>query len=52
MVADPGILEMVNNERMPDNERAKLRAERLSEIYNSTKLVVRLGTVEIRTNYN
>jgi Dolichyl-phosphate-mannose-protein mannosyltransferase len=52
MVADPGILEIVNNERIPDNERAKLRAERLSEIYNSTKLVVKLGTVEIRTNYN
>jgi Dolichyl-phosphate-mannose-protein mannosyltransferase len=52
MVADPGILEIVNNERMPDNERAKLRAERLSEIYNSTKLVVKLGNVEIRTNYN
>jgi hypothetical protein len=52
MVADPGILEVVNKERMPDNERAKLRAERLSEIYNSTKLVVKLGTVEIRTNYN
>jgi hypothetical protein len=52
MVADPGILEIVNNERIPDNERAKLRAERLSEIYNSTKLVVKLGNVEIRTNYN
>jgi hypothetical protein len=51
MVADAGILEVVNNERKPDNERAKLRAERLSEIYDSTKLAAKLGTVEIRTNY-
>ena len=51
MVADAGILEVVNNERKPDNERAKLRAERLSEIYDNTKLVAKLGTVEIRTNY-
>jgi hypothetical protein len=51
MVADSGILEVVNSERKPDNERAKLRAERLSEIYDSTTLAAKLGTVEIRTNY-
>jgi hypothetical protein len=51
MVADSGILEIINHEREPDNERAKIRAERLSEIYNSTELVAKLGTVEIRTNY-
>jgi len=52
MVADTGILEIINNEREPDNERAKLRAERLSEIYNNTELAAKLGKVEIRTNYH
>jgi hypothetical protein len=51
MVAYAGMLEVINNEREPDNERAKLRAERLSEIYNITKLAAKLGKVEIRTNY-
>jgi hypothetical protein len=51
MVADPGILEIISNEREPDNERAKLRAERLSEIYNNTELAVKLDKIEIRKNY-
>ena len=51
MVSDVGMLEVTNNEREPNNERAKIRAERLSEIYNSTKLAAKLGKVEIRTNY-
>lgn len=52
IVADTGILEVINNEREPDNERAKLRAERLSKIYNNTDLAARVGKVEIRTNYH
>lgn len=31
MVSDVGMLEVTNNEREPNNERAKIRAERLSD---------------------
>jgi asparagine N-glycosylation enzyme membrane subunit Stt3 len=51
MIADQGITEIVKNEKQPDNAKAQLRAERLSEIYFNTKLEDKVGRVEIRTNY-
>jgi hypothetical protein len=51
MIADQGILEIVRNEKQPDNPKAQLRAERLSEIYFNTELQDKIGRVEIRTNY-
>jgi hypothetical protein len=51
MIADNRILDTVNNEKEPNNAKAQLRAERLSEIYNNTGTAVKLGKVEIRTNY-
>ena len=51
MIADQGITEIVKNEKQPDNAKAQLRAERLSEIYFNTKLEEKVGRVEIRTNY-
>jgi len=51
MIADKGIMEIVKNEKQPDNAKAQLRAERLSEIYFNTELEDKGGRVEIRTNY-
>jgi hypothetical protein len=51
MIADQGIMEIVRNEKQPDNAKAQLRAERLSEIYFITELQDKIGRVEIRTNY-
>jgi hypothetical protein len=51
MIADQGIMEIVRNEKQPDNPKAQLRAERLSEIYFNTELQDKIGRVEIRTNY-
>jgi len=51
MIADRGIMEIVRNEKQPDNAKAQLRAERLSEIYFNTELEDKIGRVEIRTNY-
>lgn len=51
MIADQGIMEIVKHEKQPDNAKAQLRAERLSEIYFNTELEDKLGRVEIRTNY-
>jgi hypothetical protein len=51
MIADKGIMEIVKNEKQPDNAKAQLRAERLSEIYFNTELEDKVGRVEIRTNY-
>jgi hypothetical protein len=51
MIADRGIMEIVKNEKQPDNAKAQLRAERLSEIYFNTELEDKIGGVEIRTNY-
>jgi Dolichyl-phosphate-mannose-protein mannosyltransferase len=50
MIADNRILDTIN-EKEPDNAKAQLRAERLSEIYQNTGLAAQLGKVEIRTNY-
>ena len=49
MIADNRILDAINNE--PNDAKAQLRAERLSEIYHNTGIAVKLGKVEIRTNY-
>jgi hypothetical protein len=51
MIADDRILDTINNEIKPDNAKAQLRAERLSEIYHNTGIAAKLGKVEIRTNY-
>jgi Dolichyl-phosphate-mannose-protein mannosyltransferase len=51
MIADRGILEIVKNEKQPDNAKAQLRAERLTEIYFNTELEDKIDRVEIRTNY-
>jgi hypothetical protein len=51
MIADNRILDTINNENEPNDAKAQLRAERLSEIYHNTGIAVKLGKVEIRTNY-
>jgi Dolichyl-phosphate-mannose-protein mannosyltransferase len=51
MIADQGIMEIIRNEKQPDNAKEQLRAERLSEIYFNTELEDKIGSVEIRTNY-
>jgi hypothetical protein len=51
VIADRGIMEIVKNEKQPDNAKAQLKAERLSEIYFNTELEDKIGRVEIRTNY-
>jgi hypothetical protein len=51
MIADQGITAIVKNEKQPDNAKAQLRAERLSDIYFNTRLEDKIGRVEIRTNY-
>jgi hypothetical protein len=44
-------MEIIRNEKQPDNAKELLRAERLSEIYFNTELEDKIGSVEIRTNY-
>jgi hypothetical protein len=51
MIADRDILEIVRNEKEPDNAKAQLRADRLSEIYYNTNIAETVDRVEIRTNY-
>jgi hypothetical protein len=51
MIADEGIIEIVKNEKEPDNPKEQRRAERLSEIYFSTELKNKIGMAEVRTNY-
>jgi hypothetical protein len=51
IIADRGILEIINKERLPETPKDQLKAERLSEIYGSTNLVSKVDDIEIRRNY-
>jgi 4-amino-4-deoxy-L-arabinose transferase-like glycosyltransferase len=51
MIADRGILEIINKERLPATPKDQLKAERLTEIYGSTNLVSKVDDIEIRRNY-
>jgi hypothetical protein len=51
LIADRNIVDIVNNETAPDSPKAKQRAERLRQIYESTELLETVGRTQIRTNY-
>jgi hypothetical protein len=51
IIADRGILEIINKERLPETPKDQLKAGRLSERYGSTNLVSKVDDIEIRRNY-
>jgi hypothetical protein len=51
MIADEGMKKIVSGEELPRTSKAEIKAERISELYNSTKTVAKSKNVEIRTNY-
>jgi hypothetical protein len=42
---------IVSGEELPRTSKAEIKAERISDLYNSTKIVAKSKNVEIRTNY-
>jgi hypothetical protein len=51
MIADEGMRKIVSGEELPRTSKAEIKAERLSDLYNNTKIVAKTHNKEIRTNY-
>jgi hypothetical protein len=51
MIADEGMKKIVSGEELPRTSKAEIKAERISDLYKSTKPVAKTNNVEIRTNY-
>jgi hypothetical protein len=41
----------VSGEELPRTSKAEIKAERLKDIYDNSKIVANVHKVEIRTNY-
>jgi hypothetical protein len=51
MIADENMRKIVSGEELPRTSKAEIKAERLSDVYENSKVVDNVRNVEIRTNY-
>jgi hypothetical protein len=51
MIADENMRKIVSGEELPRTSKAEIKAERLKDIYDNSKIVANVHKVEIRTNY-
>jgi Dolichyl-phosphate-mannose-protein mannosyltransferase len=51
IIADEDLKKVVSGEELPRTPKAEIKAERISNLYNSTKTVAKTHNVEIRINY-
>jgi hypothetical protein len=51
IIADEDLRKVVSGKELPRTPDAKIKVERISNLYNNTKIVAKTHNVDIRTNY-